>query len=324
MKFLLAITSALFFTITADARSLVKIESDVTVDGPEITLGAMVVTDGVEERYVRRIGNISLGRSAEPGGVRKFSGEGISKQILAVAPHLFIDIPKEVSVRTAANEISGKELREKLEKAIRHRMTWPEEATTLSNWNVPKILAVPVGSDRLNVHFSPGEDFLGRVNAQLEYVDPESSKTFRVQRTASVEIDVELPVLVASKPLRRGAILTSESTQLEKRSLRGLPRQFLTDLPDVAGERLAEPLSEGRVVLRRHLVIQNLVKRGDIMLVDAQTGGLEIRIEAKALENGSFGQMIQAENPVSRRRFQVEVTGEGRAMLSLPAVGSDQ
>ena len=56
--------------------------------------------------------------------------------------------------------------------------------------------------------------------------------------------------------------------------------------------------------------------------VEAESPGLALRVEARALENGALGQVIRVENLTSRRRFLVEVTGERRGRVAIRAVGA--
>ena len=61
---------------------------------------------------------------------------------------------------------------------------------------------------------------------------------------------------------------------------------------------------------------------GQAVIVEAGQAGLAVRIEARALERGARGQLIQLENPITRRRFHAELTGPGTARLPLPGVGA--
>lgn len=314
----------LFLAIPSSApgRGIVRIDADVTVLGPDITIAEIATLDGLSEREQEFVSELSLGKAAEPARMRNFSGAGISHQLLAVAPNLFLDIAEEVRVHTAYREISGDEIRERFERAIQHRMPWPKEAVRFSRWQTPELVPVPVDAKRLLVRFRPEEDFLGHVAAEFEYVDPNNPQAFSVSRTAAVEVDVRLQVVVTQKRLRRGDILGPENIRLEARDLRALPREILTDVAAVEGHRLAQNLAEGVPVVFRHVVAEQLVKRGDSLLVEAMTPGLEVRIEARALEHGVLGQVIKAENPATRRRFQVEIAGPGRGRMQLPDVGT--
>jgi flagella basal body P-ring formation protein FlgA len=174
------------------------------------------------------------------------------------------------------------------------------------------------------IGFRPGEDFLGRVNATVSFVDPSDEAGGRLERTVSVEMDVRQAIVVAARPLRRGETLDPTAVQLEERELRGLPRGVITELEPVLGKRVSRATGEGAPLLRYSLELERLVRRNDPVMIEANSGGLELKMQARALENGVLGQVIRAENPGSRRRFLIEVTGERQGRVALPGVGAAQ
>jgi flagella basal body P-ring formation protein FlgA len=109
---------------------------------------------------------------------------------------------------------------------------------------------------------------------------------------------------------------------LEERELRELPRRVLTSREQFIGKRVARAISPGGVLLRSSLELERLVRRNDTIRVEAYGDGLELKMEARALENGVLGQIIRVENPTSRRRFLAEVTGERSGRVSLGPVGA--
>jgi flagella basal body P-ring formation protein FlgA len=210
----------------------------------------------------------------------------------------------------------------RLEEALRRSMPWPLEAAALADWDLPPPFAVPPGATRLLVHFRPGEDFLGRVTAELEFLDLGDAAARRVRRAASVEVAVRLPVVVMRGAARRGDVLAAGALALETRDLRQMPTGVLTETATAVGQRLARNLAAGQVLTRAALDLEPVVERGQNVLVEAGADGLEVRLDARALERGAPGQWIALENPVTRRRFQAEVTGPGSARLGSPAAGS--
>ena len=304
------------------ARGVVRVPSEAAVEGSVITLGEIATLDGLAPEQQAQVSAFTLGPAAAPSRHRVFSGQALRKQLAALGPDLVLDIPDQVRVHTAYREIHPEYLRERLKQALRIRMHWPESAVRFSNWRLPERFAVPMRAQRLVVHFRPAEDFLGRVTAQLELLDASDPKAPRVRRAASVEVDVRAPVVVTTRRLRRGESLGSDAIRLEEREFRLLSRDVITDLPQALGGRLKRSIGEGTPLLFRHLESEPLVRRGDIVVVHAGGPGLDVRVEGRALEHGAHGQVIRVENPISRRKFQAEVTGAGTACLRLSTVGS--
>lgn len=303
----------------ASGRGVVRVSTRAQVEGADLHLGDVATFEGVPSAIEARLRLLDLGAAAAPAATRELSGPALQARIAAVAPGVRAEVPARIRIQSASREISREYARARLEQALRHLMPWPEDAVRLSDWRVPESFVAARAARRFRVRFRPDEDFVGRVTATLEVLDPSGADPRRVQRTVSVTVDVRVPVVVAARKLRRRAELAPEDLRLEKRDLRGLPRGFATELQQLTGRRLRSPLPEGVPVLRSHLAEARIVRRGDLLVVHAERGGLELRLEAKALEAGILGQPIQVENPQTRRRFVASITGPGEARLSLDA-----
>ena len=128
--------------------------------------------------------------------------------------------------------------------------------------------------------------------------------------------------MVTTTDLHRGSVLKAKHLRLEQRELGGLPRNVLRDPEHVTGLQLARALGAGTPLVPGYLRSEPLVKRGDTVVIVAESTGLSVQLEARALEAGGLGETIRFENRKTRYRFQAEVTGSGRARLNAPGVGS--
>jgi flagella basal body P-ring formation protein FlgA len=304
------------------AAGVVHIPSDVSVEGQTIMLGQIATLDGLSPEEHAQVSRLGLGPAAAPAQHRTFSGQALREQLSSRVPDVVLDIADQIRVHTAYRDVGPDYLRDRLEQAIRQKMPWPASAVRFSGWRMPEVFAVPVRAQRLVVHFRPGEDFLGRINAQMELLNAADPESPRVRRTGAVQVDVRLPVVVTTRRLRRGETLDSNAIRLEERELRTLPRQVITDLAHAAGHRLKRNLAEHVALLPSHFESEPLVRRGDTVAIQAGGAGLDLRVEARALEHGALGQTIRVENPSSRRRFLAEITGPGSGRLPTPSVGS--
>jgi flagella basal body P-ring formation protein FlgA len=315
---------ALALAQDARAQGVVRIQDDVSVEGAAITLGEIATLDGFADPEGERLARLSLGAAAVPGRHRVLSGASLTREIAALAPGAALDVPEAVRVHTAYREITPQYVRERLEQAIRHSMPWPAEAIRFADWKLPPAFAAPAHAEGFLVHFARGEDFLGRVSAEVEPFDtahPEADPGTRLHRSASVELEVRLPVAVAARALARGETLAPEDVRMQPGDLRLLPRNVFTRAEAAIGRRTLRPAAEGTPLTPTHLEAERAVQRGDIVQVAGDLDGIELRADVKALAQGAVGDSIPVENPSTRRRFNVEVTGPGRARLPLPASG---
>jgi flagella basal body P-ring formation protein FlgA len=139
---------------------------------------------------------------------------------------------------------------------------------------------------------------------------------WRLPEPFAVPADARGLRLHLTDELRRGAALEAGAARSELRDLREIPRDALSDLDTVLGQRTKVSVKAGAPLLASHFESPELVRRGDVLEVNAGRDGLYLRVAARALQPGRLGQQIQVENPSSRKSFAVRITGRGSAELA--------
>ena len=313
----------------ASVVGTVHVAPHVAVEGSAITLGEIATLDRLPEAVRGRVAALALGPAAAPGRERTLAGDELRRRIAEIAPSAVLDLPERIVVHTAHREIAPEFVRERIEQAVRHRMPWPEEAVSFTGWKLPGPFAVASGATRFLVHFAGDEDFLGRVTARVESVDPQDAARARgatsagrsharAERAVRLVVEVRVPVVYTKRALRRGELVMSDAIGLETQELSRLPRDVVRDTELVLGSRLSRRVSAGVPLRASFFEAERVVRRGDGLVVTTGDAALSLRLQARALEHGSVGQAIRAENPTTRRRFLVLVTGQGMAHLIVP------
>jgi len=139
----------------------------------------------------------------------------------------------------------------------------------------------------------------------------------------------------ATKPLRAGHIITTTDLTSPKKvviikasmpaqtvikrpyfsmeyRLKGIPQDAihsLDGLENLATNRLLHP---GDVLRKRDLSKAKLVKRGDLVLVEAKSNVFQIVNEAIAFQDGYLGDQIKLTSVDSKREIQATVIGQGK------------
>lgn len=129
-------------------------------------------------------------------------------------------------------------------------------------------------------------------------------------------------VLVATRPLPKGAMISSEDVKKERRlidhsTLRNLP-------PNVIGSQLKRSVPEQAILSKLDLTRPTtkrkdyVIRSRDIVEIVARRGGLKARVAgAVALQNGSVGESIRVKNPSSGRILNGEVVSPGLVLIRL-------
>jgi len=116
-----------------------------------------------------------------------------------------------------------------------------------------------------------------------------------------VKIKVSTAVVVAARPLMRGAQLSVADLTTATLDAGSLPPDYLTDPQQAVGQQLKRPLLSGMAVAAGMLDTPRMVRRDERVTILAEEGGLEVRMAGLALEDGALGQPIKVRNLVSKR-----------------------
>lgn len=126
-----------------------------------------------------------------------------------------------------------------------------------------------------------------------------------------VTLSVIKEIAVAGRELPRGTILTAADLKLEKRDVARLHRGYIEHPRQAIGKKLKRRLHADAVLTPGQLLIQHAVKKGSQVVIVAEIGGLQVRMNGKALSNGAVGERIKVENNSSSRRIEVTVVASG-------------
>ena len=122
-----------------------------------------------------------------------------------------------------------------------------------------------------------------------------------------VEIQAYAPVLTTSQPLAMGTVLGPDDLVMSKREISQYRSGVFTNKQELIGMVLKRPLAAGDVITPRAVAPKRLVKRGDPVIIMAQTAGMTVRVQGQALMDGRNGDMIQVRNTHSGKKLVAEV-----------------
>lgn len=116
-----------------------------------------------------------------------------------------------------------------------------------------------------------------------------------------VRISQNTPVLVLTRSLNRGEVITPEMLSLQSRDTAALPYGYISDLTAATGKTLKRPMIAGSVLSPDAIEAQRIIKRGQLVTVYSRIGGLEVRAQATALSDAGQGERLRVENKSSHR-----------------------
>jgi flagella basal body P-ring formation protein FlgA len=151
-----------------------------------------------------------------------------------------------------------------------------------------------------------------------------ASGAIRLPVTANV-VEPAAPVVVAIRPVGRGNVVTAadvEVRMMEPTSKTAGKRTSFESTDKLIGMEVRQALREGEVVFTDQVHAPIIIKRGELVTIGSQTSGIRVRTTARAIQDGSAGDLIQVESLESKQQFNVRVTGVREAAVMTIALPS--
>ncbi|MGZ4955343.1 MAG: flagellar basal body P-ring formation chaperone FlgA [Methylobacter sp.] len=127
----------------------------------------------------------------------------------------------------------------------------------------------------------------------------------------SVIIKTYQMVVVVSRPIQRGEIITRQHLAIEKREVSNLREDFATQPEQVENKQVTRQLNAGTILSLRNIVEPKLIKRGDKVVISTTKPDFSIRMSGIAMMDGIKGQLISVKNQNSGRIINATVVEPG-------------
>lgn len=132
-----------------------------------------------------------------------------------------------------------------------------------------------------------------------------------------VRVSQRQPVLVLTRPLARGNLITAEAIELQEQDISSLPYGYMTGMEQAIGKILKRSLSQGNVLTPDAIESPRAIRRGQVVTVLGVSGLIEVRASGKALSDAADGERVKVENSNSRRVVEGVARSSGVVEVNL-------
>ena len=153
---------------------------------------------------------------------------------------------------------------------------------------------------------------VGRVTVRLSC---ESDVRWRLFVPAQVSLFEE--VLVAVRPLGRQSVVGAQDIALMERDTGLLNGAYLTDPQQAVGMRLRRPVAADSVISPAQLEQDEIIKRGDKVVISAANTQISVKMPGEALEGGTLGSQIRVKNTRSGRTVSARIMAPGQVSVAM-------
>jgi len=315
MKLYITISSLLLILLGASASQAltVRFHPQAVVDGEDVTLGAIASITPAGKRS-RGLAGISLAAAPAPGSELRMQSRDLWARLcrlepdLAGADHQGADV---VVIRRAGVPFGPRKVQTLLEKYLQsQQQRFPGMTLNLVNLQLPRPFVLPKGTLRTEIRPSDPDILHSRSFNILFRVEDRPVRNLTVR--GQIEALAEVPTMIRDLP--RGSILRATDLQLVRRNIVPMRNPCL-DLNQLIGKKTRRSLRRGQPLTRSMVISPPVVKRGEMVTISLQHGGLSISTRGIARHNGEIGDTIPVRNSNSQRDILCKVIAPGQVKV---------
>ena len=125
------------------------------------------------------------------------------------------------------------------------------------------------------------------------------------------------PVVVVARPLAMNHIILKSDLKIVSLDIGSLRKGYIKNPQHIIGQQLKYPLAIGTVINPNSLKPQKIIQRGELIMLVATAGLMEVRMSGTALSDGSLGQRVRVKNLSSKRVVEGVVDGPGIVKVTM-------
>lgn len=133
----------------------------------------------------------------------------------------------------------------------------------------------------------------------------------RESSTFQIDADVTLPpdMVIAVRALSRGAVISAADVGTKPVFTPGTSSDRFYRIQDVIGLEVTTAVGAGRPLTQKSVRQPLLIRRGEMVTVFARAAGINVRVMARARDEGSLGDAVAVESMLDRMVYHARVSG---------------
>ena len=291
-----------FLLVSLSAAELIEIKGleRVEIQKDKILLGDITEIIGGDGELRGKIQAIVLGNAPLPSKTRLIDKNNIIMRIKQYGfdtDQIQLSVPKKISVTRGFIRVLRKEMEDIVRDSILANPSWQVDFT-IKKIRVSHDVILPKGKVDYRIFVPKSNKIRGQMLIPVQIkVDGIPRKNL----SAAVRMVFYKKVVVTKRPLKRSQLITENDVRIKKIAHNKFPYNLFYTLEDVLGKRTKRKI-DADVILRNDLLeLPDLVKRGDVVSIIAESDGLSVRTLGKAKNSGHEGERIRLINLDSKR-----------------------
>ena len=272
------------------------------IDSDVIHLGQIARIRGDDPVLVQRLESIVISRAPLPGKSRHLNENSVLlrlKQQKIDLSQIRVEIPKGIEVIRGFVEVTKEDVQRAVSDFIYANIPWDREKVKIRDIRVRDNVILPKGKITYSVKPLKNTDFKGSVPLPLHF---KVNGIFQKRILVTADIEVLADVIVTKRPLKRFRRISEDDIEIREKNLAELPSNIILDYEEVLGKRAKRNIGANRVLRSDLIEFPPLVKRGDVVQLIAESGGLRITTLGMVKQReGRRGERVRIENLDSKK-----------------------
>jgi flagellar basal body P-ring formation protein FlgA len=297
------------------AEIAITLRPEAEVLGADIRLGEVAEIACAETELRRRLEGLVIGKAPLPGRSRPITADYVRlrlRQLDIGADRMALGGAERIEVSMPGVAVSEEQVRQIVTGFLKTSGIWGDAEVKVAELTISADRTLPKGRATYRVLPPRHMRSLGTVPLSVVFdVDGRFQKTIR----ATARVEALAPVVVAARPIGRLKPISTDDLKMEKMNLAELPTGVMTDADDIIGKRARRNIHAGDILRPDLIEMPPLVKRGDMVVIVAESEGIKVTATGEVKSDGLRGEQVKVVNLDSNKRFSARVVDKKTVMV---------
>ncbi len=310
---LVLLVGAGFFTVHAIAAErphatvCLALASPVEIDSENVSLGQVARITGADAANGPQMAAVMIGRAPQAGHSRTISRDYILLRLRQSGfdTHAMrVQGPEQITLMRRAVTISAGDIEMMVRAHITEHPPFRDADLTISSVRVADDVMLPTGNVQHDIQYLPQKRLSGTLPLNI-FFSVDGTPVKRVMVTAHVVMMKEVPV--TRRPIARYELIQPEDLMMQTMDITDLQPNTVFSFQEIAGQRARRNIGPRTVLRKDQLEFPPAVKKGDRVLIVAESGGLRITTLGEVKSIGRPGERIRVVNLDSNKSLFARV-----------------
>lgn len=278
------------------ARVRIHMLPNATVDADPVLLGDIAKVQGSDAALVTELKSLVVGRAPLPGESRQIDADYVALRLKQRGIPSDRVALRQTAVTTLVRDstvVGRNDIEAAIRDALRTTDIFQGRQGVIKDVLIKKDLVVPAGTVSYKVKFPDKLMVSNKIPVAVSvFVDD----AYYRKIWATLKAEVLQDAVVLKHAMRRNQRITREDVEWVPMNVADLPQNAITPDQDVIGQRVTKSLLSGTVLRTDTVELPPLVKRGDVVILKAASGTLQVTALGQAKSNGKQGERIKIVN----------------------------